>query len=384
MIYLNSSSTTKPDKKVLEDFIWCAENCWHNPSDISQEGLNAKNIIRNAQKQVADSINAKPEEIVFTSGGSEGNNWAIKGFLDQYFGVKTIITTKIEHPSVYNTCLYLKNKGYNVLYAPINEFGQVDLIKLESMVLDNPFSLISIMMANNEIGTINNIAAISKITRRYGCILHVDAVQAFMHMPIDVEEMGIDMMSTSFHKFGGLKGGGFLYVRSGIVLSPLIHGGHQFDGSRAGTENVPMIYAMGNQVARLNENLISNIVRTSELQDYIIQKVYDKCKKYCAVYLNGHPTNRIANNLSFTFTGINASSLIALLEMNGVLVSAGSACSAGEKVPSKILKAIGLSDEEAFSTIRVSITHEMDANKIDEFVDILVECIQSLQIFETK
>lgn len=181
MIYLNSSSTTKPDKKVLEDFIWCAENCWHNPSDISQEGLNAKNIIRNAQKQVADSINAKPEEIVFTSGGSEGNNWAIKGFLDQYFGVKTIITTKIEHPSVYNTCLYLKNKGYNVLYAPINEFGQVDLIKLESMVLDNPFSLISIMMANNEIGTINNIAAISKITRRYGCILHVDAVQAFMH-----------------------------------------------------------------------------------------------------------------------------------------------------------------------------------------------------------
>jgi cysteine desulfurase len=382
-IYLNNNSTTKPDKRVLEDFIGCAENCWHNPSDVSQTGLDAKNIIKKAQKQIANSINAKPEEIVFTSGGSESNNWAIKGFLDKYHGVKTIITTNIEHPSVYNTCKYMKSKGYKVVYAPIDKYGRVDVNKLEDLISDNSymFSLVSIMMANNEIGTLNDIAAISKVTRRYGCILHVDAVQAFMHTEIDIEEMGIDMLSVSFHKFGGFKNCGFLYIRKGIELTPLIHGGHQFDSKRAGTENVPMIYAMGNHVERLNDDMFVLKERTKELYCYTMEQIADKCYDLCEVRLNGHLSKRLFNNMSIRFDGIDASSLITLLELKGIYVSAGSACCAGENTPSKVLKSIGLSDEEAFSTIRVSFGYETTMDDIDKFVDALAECIKSLQLF---
>lgn len=383
MIYLNNASTTKPDQKVLEDFMWCAENYWHNPSDVSQTGMDAKNIIKNAQRQIADSINAKPEEIIFTSGGSESNNWAIKGFLDKYGGIKTIITTNIEHPSVYNTCKYMLSKGYKVVYAPIDKYGRVDVNKLEDLIADSNymFSLVSIIMANNEIGTLNDIAAISKIVHRYGCILHVDAVQAFMHTEIDVEKMGIDMMSTSFHKFGGFKNCGFLYIRNGIELTPLIHGGHQFDSKRAGTENIPMIYAMGNQVERLSLLQEVNMYKLYESYNYILNHVYEKCNGVCNVRLNGSKELRLRNNLSFTFEGIDASNLITLLELKGVYVSAGSACCAGENTPSRVLKAIGLTDDEAFSTIRVSINHDTTREEIDVFVDDLVECIKSLQIF---
>lgn len=386
MIYLNCASTTKPDNDVLDDFMWCAKNMWHNPSDVSQKGINAKNIIRNAQKKIADAINAKPEEIIFTSGGSESNNWAIKGYLDRYTGVRTIITTEIEHPSIFSTCKYMESKGYNVYYAPIDGCGKVDVVKFEHMIADNNllFSLVSIMMANNEIGTLNNIAAISKVCRRYGCTLHVDAVQTFMHTPIDVEEMGIDMMSTSFHKFGGFKNCGFLYVRNGIELTPLIHGGHQFDSKRAGTENVPTIYAMGNHVERLNDDLKDYMNHISDIYDYTIQEVYKKCGNLCEIYLNGHPEERIKNNLSFTFKGIDAGNLITLLEMKDVYVSAGSACCAGEKTPSRVLKAIGLDDKEAFCTIRISLGYDVSKKQIDKFVFALVECIESLKEFETN
>lgn len=382
-IYLNSASTTKIDKDVLDDFMWCAENMWHNPSDVSQEGMNAKKIIKNAQKKIAEAINSKPEEIVFTSGGSESNNWAIKGYLDRYSGVKTIITTAIEHPSVYNTCEYMRSKGYKIVYAPIDEYGQVNVDKLEDLIADNAymFPLVSIMMANNEIGTLNDIAAISKVVHRYGGTLHVDAVQAFMHTEIDVEKLGIDMMSTSFHKFGGFKNCGFLYIRNGIELAPLIHGGHQFDSKRSGTENVPMIYAMGNQVERLNDDMFVLKERMREIHNYIIIQVYERCGELCDVRLNGHPKKRLANNLSFTFKGINAASLITLLELKGVYISAGSACCSGEKTPSRILQSIGLSDEDAFSTVRVSINYDTTKEEIDEFVDALVECIGSLQMF---
>ena len=384
MIYLNNASTTKPDKDVLHDFMWCAENFWHNPSDVSQKGMDEKNIIKNAQKQIADFINAKPEEIIFTSGGSESNNWAIKGFLDKNKNYKTIITTKIEHPSVYNTCQYMEKYGIKVLYVPVNCYGIVDTSKLEKLIIenniDNPF--VSIMFSNNEIGTIQPIKKIAGIVHKYNGVLHVDAVQAFMHTEIDVKYLGIDMMSTSFHKFGGFKNCGFLYIKNGIELTPLIHGGHQFDSKRAGTENVPMIYAMGKQVERLKEDLNVYIERTAHIHNYIIQEVYERCGELCSVYLNGHPKKRISNNLSFTFEGINASNLITLLELRGIYVSAGSACCSGEKTPSRVLKAIGLSNEEAFSTIRVSINYKITMDEVDEFVDDLVECIKNLQLFE--
>lgn len=382
LVYLNNSSTTKVSQTVIDDFVWCAENIWHNPSDISQPAMDAKNIIRKAQEQIAASINAKPEEIIFTSGASEANNWAIKGYLDRYPGTTTIITTEIEHPSVYNVCLYMKDKGYNVLYAPIDEYGRVDVVQLEKLIIDNAalFPFVSIMMANNEIGTLNDIAAISKIVHNVGGTLHVDAVQGYMHTKIDVEELGIDMMSTSFHKFGGFKGIGFLYVRQGIELTPLIHGGHQFDSKRSGTENVPMIYAMGNRVeqACLCVGLIEGYYKN--VYNKLLIEIKERCSNLCDVYLNGHPEQRLYNNISLTFDGIDAATLIALLEDKGVYVSAGSACNSGEKTPSRVLKAIGLSDDRAFNTIRISPDWYMRDNEIDKFVDVLAECIETLKM----
>ena len=382
MVYLNNASTTEINKDVIKDFMWCAKNIWHNPSDVSQEGFNSKNIIKEAQIKIASVINANPEEIVFTSGASEANNWAIKGYLDRHPGVKTIITTKTEHPSVLNTCRYMESKGYKVYYAPVDNYGRVNIQKLKDMIVNNNLlnSFVSIMMANNEIGSLNDIETISKVVHKYGCVLHVDAVQAFMHTEIDVDKIGVDMMSTSFHKFGGFKNCGFLYIKNGIELTPLIHGGSQFDNKRAGTENIPMIYAIGNHIQRLNDDMFVILERTKRISKYIINQVYDRCGDLCNVYLNGHPSKKIHNNLSFTFEGINASNLITLLELREIYVSAGSACCSGEKTPSRVLKAIGLSNEEAFSTIRVSINHNTTMDEVDEFVDALVECIESLKI----
>ena len=383
MIYLNNASTTKPDKKVIDDFVYCAENYWHNPSDVSNNGLEAKDIIKTAQKQIADSINAKPEEIIFTSGGSESNNWAIKGYVDNY-NVDLILTTEIEHPSVYNTCLFCKEHGTRVIYIPVNGCGVIDLYYLEKTMKfygNVRKILVSIMFANNEIGTIQPIKEISDIVHKYGGVLHVDAVQAYMHSPIDVQDLGIDMMSTSFHKFGGFKNCGFLYIRNGIGLTPLIHGGHQFDSKRSGTENVPMIYAMGNQVERLNTNLTLSYKYIEEMYNYIIVQIYDKCEIFNKICLNGEPYNRMYNNLNFTFEGTDANTLISLLELKGIYVSAGSACCAGTNTPSKVLKAIGLSDEAAFSTIRISINENTTKKEIDCFVDALFECIKSIKEF---
>ena len=381
MIYLNNSSTTKPTNEVLQDFMWCTKNCWANPSDISTDGIRAKQIIKRAQEQIANYIGAKPNEIIFTSGASESNNWAIKGYVDRYPGVKNIITTEIEHPSVYNTCKYLKNKGYNVKYAPIDETGQVMVNKLESLIGDNNllYPLTSIMMANNEIGTVNTITAIAEIIHNYGGILHVDAVQAFEHIPINVEKMGIDMMSVSFHKFGGFKNCGFLYIKEGINLTPLIHGGHQFDGRRAGTENVPMIYAMGNQVERINNKYYP----LGTIRNYLYDKIYELCYDLdVELRANGSFLWRLPHLLSLTFKGFSAEALITLLDMQGICVSAGSACSSGTKTPSRILKAIGLSDEDAFSTIRISVGEDTTIEECDVFVKTLRECLESLKMIE--
>lgn len=381
-VYLNNASTTKPDNSVIKDFMWCAENCWHNPSDLSEESLKSKDIIENAQKQIAKSINAQPEEIIFTSGGSESNNWAIKGIVDNY-DIDLILTTEIEHPSVYNTCLFCKERGTRLIYIPVDSKGIVKLHYLEEMMLIHGNTckiLVSIMFANNEIGTIQPIKQISEIVHKYGGIFHVDAVQAYMHTNIDVNNLGIDLMSTSFHKFGGFKGSGFLYVRNGIELTSLIHGGHQFNSKRAGTENIPMIYAMGNQVERKQKNLNSSIKIVKEIYDYIFVLIYNNCKD-CGISLNGHPLERLYNNISFTFEGIDSHTLIALLEDEGIYVSAGSACCAGDMTPSRVLKAIGLNDNDAFSTIRISINEETTTKEIEYFVDKLSMCIKSIQIF---
>ena len=382
-IYLNAASTTQPTQEVIDDVNFYLKQNWSNPSDISQNSIHAKSDITYARNQIAKTIGASGDEIFFTSGGSESNNWAIKGIVDAYPEINTIITTEIEHPSVYNTCKYLETKGYKVEYAPVDYYGMVDFYKLEKLIVDKNIErpLVSIMFANNEIGTINPIKKISEIIHKYNGILHCDTTQAFMHTYINVKELGIDLMSASGHKISCPKGIGFLYKRKELEITPLIHGGKQEFGLRGGTENVPYICAMGNQVERLYEDLDIYLERAKDIHNYIVQEVYEKCGEYCEVYLNGHPSKRIFNNLSFTFTGIDAEKLITLLDMKGIQVSAGSACSVGTPTPSRILKAIGFSDRQAFNTIRVSFDYNTTREMVDVFVEALVECIQSLQMF---
>ena len=383
MIYLNAASTTQPTQEVIDDINFYLKQNWSNPSDISQDGIHAKGDISCARNQIAKAIGASWGEIFFTSGGSESNSWAIKGILDSYPDIDAIITTEIEHPSVYNTCKHMETKGYKVYYVPIDEFGCVKTYELERTIINNRIKkpLVSIMYANNEIGSINDVKKISEITHKYNGILHTDAVQAFMHTRIDVKELGIDLMSTSFHKINGVKGCGFLYKSKDLKITPLIHGGKQMDGLRGGTENVPYICAMGNQVERLYDDLDVYLSRAVDIHNHIIREVYEKCDEFCAVYLNGHPRKRIANNLSFTFKGVNAEQLITLLDMRGFNISAGSACSSGSPTPSRVLKTIGLSDEDAFNTVRISFDYNTTREMVDEFIKALVECVQSLQMF---
>lgn len=386
-VYLNAASTTQPTKEVIEDVNFYLKYNWSNPSDISQISVHSKGDISSARVNIAKSIGALWQEIFFTSGGSEANNWAIKGVVDNYSECKTIITTKIEHPSVYNTCKHLEERGYTVKYLSVNCFGQIKLSELELLLKtahetnENDIPLVSIMFANNEVGTIQPIKKIAEIVHKYNGIFHCDAVQAFMHTHINVKELGIDLMSASGHKIHCPKGIGFLYKRKDLNISPLIHGGKQEFGLRGGTENVPYICAMGNQVKRLNDDLDIYLERATELHNYIIQNVYEACGYLCNVYLNGHPRERVANNLSFTFEGINAEQLITLLDLKGMQVSAGSACSSGTQVPSRIIKAMGFSDEEALSTIRISFDYNTTKDMVDVFIDTLVNCIKSLQTF---
>ena len=381
MIYFDTAATTKPTKEVIADVTWCLENVWGNPSSIHSEGVKAKQLLEQSRKKVAKFINAEPEEIIFTSSGSESNNLAIKGFIDANYLFNCIITTKIEHPSVYNTCQYL-GREHRLEYAPVDSDGKVDVDKFRRLisVLSNTyFCFVSIMLANNEIGTINDIKKIAQIVHRYQGVLHVDATQAVGQIPVDVKELDCDLLTFSGHKLNCPKGIGVLYKKRTINISPIIHGGHQENGFIAGTENLPYIYALGNQVERIGK---------VERNDTMCKKLYFKIDKLCneiniPIKYNGEILkNRLPNNISLTFKGINAEALITLLDMQGVCVSAGSACSSGEKTPSRVLKAIGLSDEEAFSTVRISIGADTTTEECDEFVRILGECLKSLKILE--
>lgn len=390
LVYLNNASTTQLSQSAIKDFTYAAKKYWANPSDVSNMGLSSKKIIEDAQKQIAKSINAeKPSGIVFTSGGSESNNWAIKGYVDRN-NVELVITTAIEHPSVYNIGNFLIDHGVAVINVPTDEDGIVNVETLKRMLqnytacgTNGKNILVSIMFANNEIGTIQPIKEIAEIVHKYNAVLHVDAVQAYMHTPIDVQEMCIDLMSTSFHKIGGFKNCGFLYIKDGIKLTPLIHGGHQFDSQRSGTENVPMIYAMGNLVEKISPLVYEYKNRMDALWHYTVDKILQhKDSNNYEILLNGSSIVRMKNNLNLTFKGINAEMLIALLELEGIYVSAGSACCSGEKTPSRVLKAIGLSDEDAFSTIRVSFGVETDFNQIDYFVEKLFEVLNGMKMIK--
>lgn len=377
MIYLDSAASSRVSEGIINDITWCLKNVQGNPSSVHSEGHKAKMLLEESRKKVANYINAEPEEIIFTSSGSEANNLAIRGYLDSHDICECIITTKIEHPSVLNTC---KKYGitHRIEYAPVDSEGRVDLSKFHKLISAlsyKYFCFVTIMMANNEVGTIQPIKEIAREVHRLGGILHVDATQAVGNILVDVKELDCDMLTFSSHKVGCPRGVGVLYKKRSIDIEPLVYGGHQERGYHAGTENLAMIYALGNQLGRIT------IYSDTYLRTMLEVMVIELCEELgIELKVNGSLMSCLPNILSLTFKGIDAAELITLLDDREVYVSAGSACSSGEKVPSRILKEIGLSDEDALSTVRVSFGHETTIEECEEFVKELRECLILLQM----
>ena len=393
MVYFDCAATTKPTEKVIQDITEGMRGDWYNPSSISEESRKVKLKIEHAREQVADFINANPEEIIFTSGGSESNNLAIRGFYDNCINKPYgLFCSKGEHPSIYNQIQRYKDMYYYAHFISLEKNGQIKLEELKNYlrtlyyspiyidsIKNNGFSLISplvcISYINNEIGTVNDIQAISKVVHKHGGILLVDAVQAIGYKTIDVKSMGIDMLSASFHKFGGVRGCGFLYVKKGIKINPLIYGGHQENNFRAGTEASYLITAMGNRLEELKKTQKERTELIANLRYIIINKLFDT--QFASIMkINGTTGGHI---ISLTIKGIPSQELITLMNIDGVIVSAGSACSSGEEKPSRVLKAIGLSDEDAKCTIRISFNEFTTNNDVDLLIESLIKNINIIK-----
>lgn len=367
MIYLDAASTTKPHPKVIEAMMPYFTEKWYNPSSLYNRSNKLKYEIEKARKTVADYIGANSSEIFFTSSGSESNCWAIRGFVDywRYKGIcPDIITTQIEHKSIHS-CIGDLLHDANVYDVFTDNEGFVDMDSLDTILCRKPYNnptLVSIQFANNEIGTIQNIRKISKIAHKYGAVFHTDATQAFGQIPIDVNELEIDMMTASGHKIGAPKGIGFLYKKNGIKIKPLIYGS-QMDSMRGGTENVPYIIGMAKAVQLIKKDDEYQL-RLSILRDNFISEL-----KALGCKVNGSLTERLPNNISVTFPqNITGESLLYMLDMSNIFISTGSACNSHSIQPSYVLKAIGLSDEEANKTIRITLPHDITMEEIDKAV----------------
>ena len=362
MIYLDNAATTPTAPEVIEAMLPFYERRYGNPSALYDLGQKSHDAIEESRQIIAQSIGAQPEEIYFTAGGSESDNWALKCTAESMvMRGRHIITTKIEHHAILRTCGYLEQNGYEITYLPVNDKGTVSLEQVRRAIRPDTI-LISVMMANNEIGTIEPIAGIGMLARRYGICFHTDAVQAYGHIPIDVNRMNIDMMSASAHKFNGPKGTGFLYVRKKKRIPPFIHGGGQESGGRAVTENVPGIVGMGKAAAMAMESLKERMEIETRMRDYLIYSVLKQVPK---VRLNGEWNNRLPNNVDFCFDELEGGNLLVMLDMDGICASAGSACSSGEHEPSHVLTAIGVPPEIARGALRLTLNEKITAEQID-------------------
>lgn len=378
--YFDNAATTKVSKEVLEEMLPYLKNEFGNPSSMYTLGRSSKRAVEEARKKVANLINCEPEEIYFTSSGSESDNTAIKGIAyENYRRGRHIITSKIEHPAVLNTCHTLEKQGFFVTYLDVNKDGFVDINQLIKSIRYDTI-LISIMFANNEIGTIQDIEEISKIAKMYNIIFHTDAVQACGNIPIDVKKLGIDMLSLSGHKFHAPKGIGALYVKKGIEFKKFIDGGHQEKDKRASTENVPGIVALGKASEIASKNLSYHVEHLSDLRNYYISEVENKIE---GTILNGPKEKRLPGNANFSFEGIDGGALLLNLDEKGICASSGSACSTGNPNPSHVLKAIGLSDELANGALRTSFGEDNTKEDIDYLVDNLKESITRLRIINS-
>jgi len=375
-IYLDNAATTQTYPEVLDAMLPFFTEHYGNPSSIYSFAGEAGKAVDEARRTIASAIGADASEIYFTGGGSESDNWALKATAEAYASKgKHIITSKIEHHAILHTCEWLAKYGIEVTYLDVDENGLVSPEALKAAIRPDTI-LVSIMTANNEIGTIEPIAELGRIAHEAGALFHTDAVQAFGHIPINVDEMNIDMLSASGHKFNGPKGIGFMYIRKGVKIRSFIHGGSQERSRRAGTHNVPGIVGMAKAASLAVEQMSERMAYETKLRDHLIERVLNEIPY---VRLNGHRTNRLPNNANFCFRFIEGESMLILLDQNGICGSSGSACTSGSLDPSHVLLAIGLPHEIAHGSLRLTLSEKTTMEDIDFTVDKLKEIIERLR-----
>lgn len=375
-VYLDNAATTKVRPEVVEAMLPYFTEIYGNASAVYDFGQKCKQAMEDARETIAASIGTKAANIYFTAGGSESDNWALKGVAEAYGDKgKHIITTKIEHHAILHTCAYLEQQGYEVTYLDVGADGLVSPEALRQAIRPDTI-LISVMFANNEIGTIEPIAELGEIAHEHGILFHTDAVQAYTQVPIDVEKMHIDLLSASGHKLNGPKGIGFLYIRQGLKVKSFIHGGAQERKRRAGTENVPGIVGLGKAVEIAMETMEERTAKESALRDYLIARIEEEIP---FAKLNGHRVKRLPNNVNFCFRFIEGESMLIMLDMAGICGSSGSACTSGSLDPSHVLLAIGLPHEIAHGSLRLTLGDENTKEQVDYVVDHLKEIVAKLR-----
>ena len=376
MIYLDNAATTKTAPEVVEAMLPYFTENYGNASSIYALGSTSKKAVNGARKIIAESIGAKMEEIYFTAGGSESDNWAIKAVAEAYESKgKHIITSKIEHHAILHTCEYLQRKGFDITYLDVDETGRVRVEDVKKALRPHPL-LISIMVANNEIGTIEPIKEIGALAKEKGILFHTDAVQAFGQLPINVDELPIDMLSASAHKLNGPKGIGFLYIRTGVKIRSFVHGGAQERSRRAGTENVPGIVGFGKAVERAMSIMEEKTRKELAHRDYLMKRLEEEIPYS---FVNGHRQERLPNNVNVSFRFIEGESLLIMLDMKGICASSGSACTSGSLDPSHVLLAIGLKHEEAHGSLRLTLSEENTMEEMDIVVEAVKEIVTKLR-----
>ena len=376
MIYLDNAATTKCAPEAVKAMMPYFSEYYGNPSSIYGLGAESKKAVSGARKIIAESLHADQTEIYFTAGGSESDNWALIAAAEAYGEKgKHIITSRIEHHAVLHTCEYLQKRGFRVTYVGVDENGILKLDELEKAIRPDTI-LISVMYANNEIGTIQPIAQIGELAKKHGILFHTDAVQAYGHVPIDVEELHIDMLSASGHKIYGPKGIGFLYIRKGVKIRSLLHGGAQERRRRAGTENVPGIVGFGAAVQEAFANMEERGEKEKQLRDYLISEIETQIP-HCQ--LNGDRKRRLPGSVNFSFRFIEGESLLIMLDMKKICASSGSACTSGSLDPSHVLLAIGLPHEIAHGSLRLTLSYENTKEEIDCVVEAVKEIVEKLR-----
>lgn len=377
MIYLDNAATTKTAPEVVEAMLPYFSEFYGNPSSIYKIAGKSKEAVAKGREQIANVLGTDPANIYFTAGGSESDNWALKATFELYKGKGNhIITTKIEHHAILHTCEYLeKQRGARITYLDVDENGLVDLEQLKAAITPETI-LISVMFANNEIGTIEPIKEIGEIAKEHNILFHTDAVQAFGQVPIKVDELGIDMLSSSGHKLNGPKGIGFLYIRKGVKIRSFMHGGQQERKRRAGTENVPGIVGYGKAAEIADRTMAERTAKEIELRDYMIKRLSSEIPQS---KLNGHPTKRLPNNVNFSFEFVEGESLLIMLDMKEICATSGSACTSGSLDPSHVLMAIGLPHEIAHGSLRLTLSAENTKEEIDFAVDAVKEIVAKLR-----